>query len=568
MSIDVGLLGCLRKGKDMKTAIMIVIILVLGFSPLYSVADEPPPMPSQEQPEVLTSGPVHEAFAEPVNLQVQGGLVAPIEPPANIIESPPAERPEGSQYVWVPGYWAWDNDRQNYIWVSACWRAAPPNMYWVPGYWSHVANGWEWVAGFWTPVSVQEIQYLPAPPMIVDVPPPGPPPSIDVVWVPPCNYWYAGHYVLRAGYWLHQQPGWVWVPSHHLWTPRGYVFVEGHWDFALERRGVLFAPVYFPRSVYLRPRFVYSPSIVIDIGTLQVNLFAYPRYCHYYFGDYYDNVYLSIGIYPWFECERRHIWYDPFFSYARWHHRDEPRWEEHERHEYDIRRADRSLRPARTYHEMEMREDRMPEQQRGSIRMARPMNDVVASKATMRFEQLDTKTQKKITSQTTEVSKFRDKRSRLESPAIGQKSTQQITERKGTVTPPAEHKQPLQPVTQQRKDTVTPPTERKQPMPQVTEQRKDTVTPPTERKGPAAPATEQRKDSVTPSSEQNPVFVSPREVRATKAEKVKIGKSPIVSKSVDSGKSKVGQPPNPAEEHQQVGNTSDKDKGRDKNKAK
>jgi len=506
----------------MKKVITIVIMLTIWSFPLYGAADEPPPVPTQEQPEVLTSGPVHEAFAEPVNLQVQGGLVAPIEPPANIVESPPAERPAGSQYVWVPGYWAWDNDRHDYIWVSACWRAVPPNRYWVPGYWSRAANGWEWVAGFWKPVGVQEIQYLPSPPVLVDVQPTGPPPSIDVIWVPPCNYWYGGHYVLRAGYWLHQQPGWVWVASHNLWTPRGYVFVEGHWDFALERRGVLFAPVYFPRHVYLQPRFVYSPSIIIDIGVLQVSLFAYPRYCHYYFGDYYDDAYLSVGIYPWFESERRHIWYDPFFSYARWHHRDEPRWEENERREYDLRQENKEFRPARTYHEMEIREARMPEPRRKNFRMAEPLTVVVASKETsLKFEHINTKAQQKITTQATAVHKFREDRNRWESPVIGQKSTQPPAEHKGTVTPPTEHKQPLQPVTKQH------------------------------------------EGSVTPSEKQNPVFVSPREVWATKAEKVKISKSPIVGKHV-SGKTKVSPPPNPAGERQQSGDNKNKDKGKGK----
>ena len=32
----------------------------------------PPPTPPQEQPEVLNRGPVHEAFAEPVTVQVGG----------------------------------------------------------------------------------------------------------------------------------------------------------------------------------------------------------------------------------------------------------------------------------------------------------------------------------------------------------------------------------------------------------------------------------------------------------------------------------------------------------------
>src|SRR5512141_735640 len=102
--------------------------------------DEPPPIPDQEQPEVLTRGPVHEAFAEPVPLQVQAGLIVSNAPPANIEEVPPAERPQGNHFVWVPGYWSWDADRNDFIWVSACWRVGPPNTYWVPGYWAQVTN--------------------------------------------------------------------------------------------------------------------------------------------------------------------------------------------------------------------------------------------------------------------------------------------------------------------------------------------------------------------------------------------------------------------------------------------
>ena len=169
----------------------------------------PPPVPAQEQPEVLSRGPVHEAFAEPVDMQLQEGLTAPTQPPPNIEEVPPAERPAGDHFVWVPGYWSWDADRNNYIWVSACWRAVPPNMAWVPGYWSQVANGWEWVAGFWTPAGVEEIEYLPAPPANDAVEAPGAPPIVDNTWVPPCWYWSDGQYIQRPGYWLAAQPGWA-----------------------------------------------------------------------------------------------------------------------------------------------------------------------------------------------------------------------------------------------------------------------------------------------------------------------------------------------------------------------
>ncbi len=81
-----------------------MMMLVWAAGPLYGQdPDQPPPTPEQEQPEVLTSGPVHEAFAEPVNLRVQAGLVVPDEPPAQIQEVPPDEKPLGSQFVWVPG---------------------------------------------------------------------------------------------------------------------------------------------------------------------------------------------------------------------------------------------------------------------------------------------------------------------------------------------------------------------------------------------------------------------------------------------------------------------------------
>ncbi len=72
--------------------------------------------------------------------------------------------------------------------------------------------------------------------------------------MPPCPYWQHDRYVVRRGYWLTLRQGWVWVPSHYVWTPRGYIFIRGHWDYALDRRGVLFAPVYFPRVVYRAAR--------------------------------------------------------------------------------------------------------------------------------------------------------------------------------------------------------------------------------------------------------------------------------------------------------------------------
>ena len=208
----------------MRRTIVIILALVLaGICGYAGAADQAPPIPAAEQPEVLTQGPVNEAYAQPVNLENDTGFTAPTAPPPEIDEVPPPEQPRGDQYTWVPGYWAWDSDRSDYIWVSGCWRAVPPGMAWVPGYWSQTADGWQWVAGFWTPVDSGAIDYLPPPPTLPDTGPPGRPPAADRIWVPPCWYWQHGGYILRPGYWLAARPDWVWVPSSYVWTPRGYV---------------------------------------------------------------------------------------------------------------------------------------------------------------------------------------------------------------------------------------------------------------------------------------------------------------------------------------------------------
>ena len=65
----------------MKTAIVIITLaMVIMTGALYAeTTEQPPPIPSEEQPEVLTRGPVNEAFAELVNLEDQAGLEAPTE---------------------------------------------------------------------------------------------------------------------------------------------------------------------------------------------------------------------------------------------------------------------------------------------------------------------------------------------------------------------------------------------------------------------------------------------------------------------------------------------------------
>jgi hypothetical protein len=414
-----------REGTSMnlkRVATAITVFLALCF---YAVAQEPPPIPGEELPagaEALTSGPVHEAFAKPVIMEVQVGVVALKPPPAYIVEVPPAQRPAGANVAWVPGYWAWDAGRNDHIWVSGCWRVTPPAMSWIPGYWTPVAGGWGWVPGFWAAgEQAQEIEYLTAPPASIEISPLGPAPSVDVVWVPGCWYWNQGRYVQRHGYWLSPHAGWVWEPSHYSWSPHGYIFCPGHWDYDMDRRGVLFTPVYFGRGVAVRAGFVFSPSICVDLGILRINLFAYPRYNHYYFGDYYDDSFLRIGIYPRFESERYHTWYDPIFVYERWNSRREgPAWEARERHEYDVRRADPAQRPPRTFSEQQTRMARLSEAQRKNFQMAQPLRTFAAAPSTpVKFEQINTAERQKIAVQAKEVHNFGDQRTQWEAPKKG-----------------------------------------------------------------------------------------------------------------------------------------------------
>lgn len=398
-----------------------------------------PAIPDQRQPKVLNRGPLHEAFAEPVSMQLSIGLVAPEEPPPNIEEVPPENRPQGQEFAWIPGYWSWDVDRHGYIWVGACWRAAPPGMAWMPGYWFQAPHGWRWIAGFWAPAEAREIEYLPAPPMVTDMDPPRSAPSPDTIWIPPCMYWIRGQYLQRPGYWLAAQPDWVWTPSHYLWTPRGYVFAEGHWDYSLERRGVLFAPVSFETSDYRRLGYTYSPSIVINLGSPEISLFAYPRYGHYYFGDYYDESYLRIGIYPWFDGRRLHLWDDPVYEHNRWsHQQSDPRWEEHERSEYRRRHDDQALRPAWTYREQKARLAKLPESQRLALQVTQPFTVAVANrKSRLTFERTEADARPQLSRHATAVRTFRDQRKRWESPTKNQEAlTPPRTERVTIPAPP------------------------------------------------------------------------------------------------------------------------------------
>src|SRR5437879_5424975 len=241
-----------------------------GLLSLYSAASpQQPPADggnaaAQEGVEVMARGPVHEAFAEPSVRSPRPSPVVPKQPPAPIEEMPPDQKPEGANVTWIAGYWAWDDDRSDFIWVSGIWRNDPPGQQWVPGHWDRTPGGWQWSPGIWGVQGQQQMEFLPPPPEPLPAGASVPAPDNNSVFVPGTWVYRDARYLWRPGYWVAYRPGWVWIPAHYVWTPAGYVFVDGYWDFELARRGLLFAPVYVQPGYWTRPNWVYRPAFVVD----------------------------------------------------------------------------------------------------------------------------------------------------------------------------------------------------------------------------------------------------------------------------------------------------------------
>jgi hypothetical protein len=309
----------------------------------------PPPLDPapQEGVDVMTRGPVHEAFAEPVIRGPQPSPIVRKQPPDPIPELPPEQKPQGDNVRWLPGYWAWDAEQQNFMWVSGIWRNLPPGRDWIPGHWAAAGNGWQWTAGYWHDQAQPHVALLPPPPEpVAEAPPPAPNPT--AIFAPGCWVYTQDRYLWRPGFWMAYQPGWVWVPAHYVWTPGGFVFVNGYWDFPLQTRGLLFAPVVLDRRVIVQPGWVYRPRYVVSDTFLMGALFVRMDNVHYYFGDYFEPRYRQLGYQPWVEFRVNRVHPDPLFAYYRVANRQNPVWERDLRQLYVTRRENPAARPPRT----------------------------------------------------------------------------------------------------------------------------------------------------------------------------------------------------------------------------
>lgn len=412
------------------TALVISVSMsaLSGAQPPNSAPVPAPPVPNaapgidDSGTEVLMRGPVHEAFAEPVNMMATPTPSVPKRPPDPIDEVPPDVRPDEENAVWIGGYWAWDDESQGFLWVSGVWRVPPMGQQWVPGYWTETAEGYRWVPGFWTPADSEQIVYYPQPPESLEQGPVGNPPTADSIWIPGTWVWRDGRYAWQAGYWGLAHAGLTWVPACYVWSPNGWVFSQGYWDYPLADRGVLFAPVRFTTAVYLRPSFRLIPGVVVDPEALHFHLFVRPNYYHYYFGDYYAPRYETAGIYPWFEVRRHQRYhYDPLFWYSHWYYRQRnPRWIDQWRDWHRHYREHADWRPPHTFAALRQELARGG-QRRDDHRfrsLAASIQDLRRDpQAFVRFTPLTAEQRESLDRRTRELSQFRRQRTELEARA-------------------------------------------------------------------------------------------------------------------------------------------------------
>lgn len=303
--------------------------------------DRRPTRPTTAAFEVRLRGPIHEGFAQPAVLDATDLLLVSKRPPPALREFPPVIRPAAAATLWLPGYWGWDEEQRDFVWVSGVWRLPPPGMRWIPGYWSARDEQFAWTPGFWSPHEASRLSYRARPPAYPDdeyKPSAGRP---DRFYIP--GYWSTASqgFDWRRGHWSPFHTGWVWMPTRSMPTPVGSLLARGYWDYPLAQRGVLFAPV----SPALGPEKLgtFTPQMALDVGNLSEFLFVWPAYGHYCFGDYFGGAARQRKIEPWFAAPL-----DPLYTYERWQRSSaQPGWQDSLVRQYRWRQKNAEFRPVR-----------------------------------------------------------------------------------------------------------------------------------------------------------------------------------------------------------------------------
>ena len=389
--------------------------------------------------EVQTRGPVHEAFAGTVSFNPEVGTLVDQAPPELIEEVPPEQRLEGDNVSWIPGYWGWDEDQNDFLWISGIWRNLPPGREWIPGYWAETEGRHQWTSGYWEDAETTEVTYLPKPPRSVEAGPNIEASSNDQSWIPGNWVYRDDRYAWRAGYWAPARENWAWTPAYYRWSQRGYVYVDGYWDYPVVRRGVVFAPVRFDSGYRSRANFYYTPSTVVSLSVFTNHLFLRPNYGHYYYGDYYEPRYRDRGFFASFSYNSSRYGYDPIYSHNRWENRNDRNWDRQRQDYYEYRRDNADSRPPRSWAMLSARSQ--ADRDRGDFGVAERYDRVVNSRESrQRFQKVDQKDRERYDTQKKDIRKFGKEREQLEtrkgkSDATGGKERDGVTKEKVNRSP-------------------------------------------------------------------------------------------------------------------------------------
>ena len=173
---------------------------------------------------VLTRGPLHEAFASAHQADPHPSALVLKAPPELIDEVAPEYKLEGNSVQWIPGYWAWDDAQSDFIWISGILRDVPPNRRWIPGYWDAEDEGHHWISFIWTEETQHELGYLPAPPASLEQGSSTNAPSEENFYVPGNWTHQDDNYRWSADHWQPLVENWIWIPARYVWTPNGCVY--------------------------------------------------------------------------------------------------------------------------------------------------------------------------------------------------------------------------------------------------------------------------------------------------------------------------------------------------------
>jgi hypothetical protein len=97
---------------------------------------------------LMLSAAAAAALAGPAQAQLSIDVRVTIAPPQLPYYEQPVIPAEG--YLWVPGFWAWDQTEADYYWVPGTWVEPPqPELLWTPAYWGWADGRYVFFPGYW-----------------------------------------------------------------------------------------------------------------------------------------------------------------------------------------------------------------------------------------------------------------------------------------------------------------------------------------------------------------------------------------------------------------------------------